>query len=84
MSDRLEKLYRVEVSQQVPAEDGTKRMAYHPTPMGKALRAAIEAMKNWGLHWQKGTQVLLRTKQQYGHALRDPLKKISAKPAILS
>jgi DNA-binding HxlR family transcriptional regulator len=62
MSDRLEKLCRAEVSQQVPAEDGTKRMAYQPTPKGKALRAAIVAMKNWGPRWQEGTQVLLRAK----------------------
>jgi hypothetical protein len=38
MSDRIEKLCRAEVSQQVPAENGTRRMAYQPTPKGKALR----------------------------------------------
>jgi DNA-binding HxlR family transcriptional regulator len=62
LSDRLEKLCRAEVIQQVPAEDGTKRMAYQLTPKGRALRPVIMAMKNWGLRWQEGTQVLLQKK----------------------
>jgi DNA-binding HxlR family transcriptional regulator len=62
LSDRLEKLCRAEVVQQVPAEDGTKRMAYQLTPKGKALRPVIVAMKNWSLRWQEGTQALLPKK----------------------
>ncbi len=62
LSDRLEKLCRAEVIQQVPAEDGTKRMGYQLTLKGKALRPVLMAMKNWGLRWQEGTQVLLQKK----------------------
>jgi DNA-binding HxlR family transcriptional regulator len=62
LSDRLEKLCQAEVVQKVPAEDGTKRMAYQLTPKGKALRPVILAMKNWGLRWQEGTQALLQKK----------------------
>jgi DNA-binding HxlR family transcriptional regulator len=62
LSDRLEKLCQAEVVQKVPAEDGTKRMAYQLTPKGKALRPVIMAMKNWGLRWQEGTQAMLQKK----------------------
>jgi DNA-binding HxlR family transcriptional regulator len=37
-------------------------MAYQLTPKGRALRPVIMAMKNWGLRWQEGTQVLLQKK----------------------
>jgi DNA-binding HxlR family transcriptional regulator len=62
LSDRLEKLCQAEVVQKVPAEDGTKRMAYQLTPKGQALRPVILAMKNWGLRWQEGTQAMLQKK----------------------
>jgi DNA-binding HxlR family transcriptional regulator len=62
LSDRLEKLCEAEVAQKVPAEDGTKRMAYQLTPKGKALRPVILAMKNWGLRWQEGTRANLKKK----------------------
>jgi DNA-binding HxlR family transcriptional regulator len=62
LSDRLEKLCEAEVIQKVPAEDGTRRMAYQLTPKGKALRPVIVAMKNWGLRWQEGTRAMLQKK----------------------
>jgi DNA-binding HxlR family transcriptional regulator len=62
LSDRLERLCRAEVIEQVPAEDGTKRLAYQLTAKGKALRPVLMAMKTWGLRWQEGTQVLLQRK----------------------
>lgn len=62
LSDRLEKLCQADVVQKMPAEDGTKRMAYQLTPKGKALRPVIVAMKSWGLHWQEGTRTLLPKK----------------------
>jgi hypothetical protein len=62
LSDRLEKLCQAEIVQKVPAEDGTKRMAYQLTPKGQALRPVILAMKNWGLRWQEGTQAMLQKK----------------------
>ena len=60
LSDRLERLCQAEVVQQVPASDGSKRMAYELTPKGKALRPLIVAMKNWGLRWMDGSQALLK------------------------
>lgn len=59
LSERLERLCRAGVLQQVPAEDGTKRMAYQLTPKGRALGPVIMAMKNWGLRWQEGAQALM-------------------------
>ena len=59
LSDRLERLCHAGVIQQVPAKDGSKRMAYKLTPKGKALRPVVVAMKNWGLRWVEGSQALL-------------------------
>jgi DNA-binding HxlR family transcriptional regulator len=62
LSDRLEKLCDAGVLEQVPAEEGAKRMAYQLTPKGKALKPVILAMKNWSLRWQAGTQAFLQKK----------------------
>jgi DNA-binding HxlR family transcriptional regulator len=61
LSDRLEKLLQHGVVEQVPASDGTKRLAYHLTAKGRALRPLLAAIRDWGLKWEKGTRVLLET-----------------------
>lgn len=60
LSDRLEKLLRHEIVSQIPAPDGTKRFAYALTKKGRALRPLLEALRDWGLQWDKQTRVLLQ------------------------
>jgi DNA-binding HxlR family transcriptional regulator len=62
LSDRLERLLARGIIEQIPAEDGTKRLAYRLTRKGKALGPILEAMRNWGLSWDKSTRVqIMRT-----------------------
>lgn len=60
LSDRLERLLEHDVVEQMPAIDGTKRLAYKLTKKGEALMPVIRAMRDWGLRWEKGTQALLK------------------------
>ena len=46
------------IIKQIPAEDGTKRLAYRLTKKGKALGPVLKAMRDWGLTWDKSTRVL--------------------------
>ena len=59
LSDRLERLLRHRVVEQVPASDGTKRLAYQLTAKGLALRPLLTSVRDWGLKWEKRTRVLL-------------------------
>ena len=61
LSDRLKRLLHHEIVEQIPAHDGTKRFAYTLTRKGKALGPLLEAMRDWGLKWDKETKVLLNT-----------------------
>jgi len=58
LTDRLERLLARGVIEQIPAEDGTKRLAYCLTKKGKALGPVLKAMREWGLTWDKSTRVL--------------------------
>ncbi|MEI6084118.1 MAG: helix-turn-helix domain-containing protein [Verrucomicrobiota bacterium] len=62
LSDRLERLLRHAIIEQIPAHDGTKRLAYRLTKKGKALRLLLEAMRDWGLAWDKTTSAQLTVK----------------------
>jgi len=57
LTDRLERLLARGIVEQIPAEDGTKRMAYRLTKKGKALGPVLKAMRDWGLAWDKSTRV---------------------------
>ena len=57
LTDRLERLLARGIIQQMPAEDGTKRMAYRLTKKGKALGPILKAMRDWGLASDKSTRV---------------------------
>ena len=57
LTDRLERLLAHGVVEQIPAEDGTKRLAYRLTEKGKALGSVLKAMRDWGLTWEKSTRV---------------------------
>jgi DNA-binding HxlR family transcriptional regulator len=58
LADRLERLLAHGVVEQIPAEDGTKRLAYRLTEKGEALRPMLKAMRDWGLAWDKSTRVM--------------------------
>src|SRR3954464_8879784 len=62
LSDRLERLREHGIVKQIPATDGTRRLAYQLTPKGNALRPILKAIRDWGLEWEKGTRVLLDPK----------------------
>lgn len=57
LSDRLERLSEHKIVEQIPAPDGTKRLAYRLTAKGDALRPLMKAMRDWGLAWDKSTRV---------------------------
>ena len=58
LTDRLERLLARGIIERIPAEDGTKRLAYRLTKKGKALGPILRAMRDWGLAWDKSTRVL--------------------------
>ncbi len=64
LSDRLERLLQQDIVEQIPAPDGSKRFAYRLTEKGHALRSVLGALRDWGLEWLKGTQVLLEPKRR--------------------
>lgn len=59
LSDRLTRLRDHGVIEQVPADDGTKRLAYRLTEKGAALRPILKSMRDWGLKWVPGARALL-------------------------
>ena len=58
LADRLERLLAHGVVEQIPAEDGTKRLAYRLTEKGKTLGPVLKAVRDWGLAWDKSTRVM--------------------------
>jgi DNA-binding HxlR family transcriptional regulator len=60
LSERLDRLLRHGLAEQVPAEDGSLRLGYRLTEKGRSLAPVLEAMRDWGLKWQPGTQALIR------------------------
>jgi len=60
LTERLERLLARGIIEQIPAEDGTKRLAYRLTKKGKALGRVLRAMRDWGLAWDKSTRVQIR------------------------
>lgn len=60
LSERLARLLRHGLAEQVPAEDGSMRLGYRLTEKGKALTPVLKAMRDWGLEWESATQALMR------------------------
>ena len=63
LTDRLRRLQEQHVIEQIPAEDGTRRLAYRLTKKGEALRPVLTALRDWGLAWEPGARVLLQPQQ---------------------
>lgn len=64
LSERLVRLQRHGILQQIPAPDGSKRQAYQLTPKGEALGPILLAIRDWGLAWEKGTKVSLEVRTE--------------------
>ena len=60
LTERLERLLARGIIEQIPAEDGTKRLAYRLTKKGKALGRVLRAMRDWGLAWDKSTRAQIQ------------------------
>ena len=58
LTERLERLLAHGIIEQIPAEDGTKRLAYRLTEKGKTLGPVLKTIRDWGLAWDKSTRVL--------------------------
>jgi len=63
LTDRLGRLLNHRLIEQIPAADGTRRLAYQLTPKGKALTPILKAVRDWGLEWEEHTRVLLAEKK---------------------
>jgi len=59
LSERLERLLEHGIIEQMPAEDGTKRLAYRLTEKGKSLGPVLKAMREWGLAWDKSARAMI-------------------------
>ena len=58
LADRLNRLVRHGVAEQVAAADGSKHPAYRLTEKGRDLIPVLGAMRDWGLKWEKGTRLM--------------------------
>ncbi len=59
LSDRLNRLLRHGLAEQVPAEDGTMRLGYRLTEKGRSLGPVLEAMRDWGVKWEPSTKAMM-------------------------
>ncbi len=60
LADRLQRLLRHGLAEQVPAEDGSMRLGYQLTEKGRSLGPVLEAMRDWGLKWEPSTKAMMR------------------------
>ncbi|MCX6936470.1 MAG: helix-turn-helix domain-containing protein [Verrucomicrobia bacterium] len=59
LSERLARLLAQGMVTQVSVGDGAKHPAYRLTDKGRAVLPVLQSIRDWGLAWEKGTQVLL-------------------------
>lgn len=59
LAERLSRLLIHGLALQLPFAPGGKQLAYQLTEKGRALLPVLRAMKDWGLAWEPGTQVML-------------------------
>ena len=60
LTDRLQKLNEHGLIEKKPISDGAKRHAYALTQKGKDLGPILQAMVDWSLKHEAGTEVLLK------------------------
>lgn len=82
LAERLERLVKAGVVRQVPVEPGSRHLGYHLTAKGEALRPVVEALKAWGLQWEKGTRAgLLPAQPAPGEGKTAPALSLRPVPA---
>jgi DNA-binding HxlR family transcriptional regulator len=59
LTDRLKRLLEHRVVTQVKDAEGSRHLAYQLTEKGTALLPVVKAIRDWGLHWEKGTRAAL-------------------------
>jgi DNA-binding HxlR family transcriptional regulator len=59
LAERLARLQQHGIIEQLPVSENSKRLGYHLTAKGEALRPVMRAMRNWGLEWEEGTAAKL-------------------------
>lgn len=59
LADRLARLTAEGMVEQRPVSPGARRLSYHLTEKGEALRPVLHALKDWGLAWEPGTEARL-------------------------
>src|ERR1700761_6090340 len=47
LTERLDRLSRAEIVKQIPAADGSKRLAYALTRKGESLRPLLKILRDW-------------------------------------
>jgi len=62
LSERLDRLQRRGIVEQVPVPGCSKRQAYALTEKGRALGPMLIAMRDWGLTWEEGAVAALQEK----------------------
>jgi DNA-binding HxlR family transcriptional regulator len=60
LSDRLARLLKHRIVEQIPVQESPGRLAYKLTKKGKSLTPLLLALKDWGLQWEKGTRASLK------------------------
>ncbi len=60
LSERLKRLLRHGLAEQVPAEDGSMRFGYRLTEKGLALGPVLGSMRDWALKWEPATKAMMR------------------------
>ncbi len=60
LSERLGRLLRHGLAEQVPAEDGTMRLGYRLTEKGRALGPVLRTLRDWGLKWEPSTEARMK------------------------
>jgi DNA-binding HxlR family transcriptional regulator len=60
LADRLQRLLRHGLVEQVPAAEGSLRLGYQLTEKGRSLGPLLEAMRDWGLKWEPSTKAMMR------------------------
>lgn len=58
LTDRLNRLMRHDIIEQIPSSDGSTRMAYRLTEKGLSLKPILKAMRDWGLKWEPNTEAM--------------------------
>ena len=70
LSDRLQRLLRSNVVEQVRFAPESRHLGYRLTPKGHSLGPLLRALKTWGLAWEKGTQARLTRQKTVRGRLR--------------